>query len=149
MRRCLNNREVWRLGKLVRILLVLNVCLWVYFWISFAQASYVFRPDPLGHPAGTGYTFWGHAVGVVESGLVYPFFRIVFYVEFPSFIVAVLIERVFDPQLTSHRFLAGISVGGWSLVETMLLSFIQWYLIGCIAQKLWYRFFSVPTRDPT
>jgi hypothetical protein len=79
------------------VLLIANLCLWIYFWIAFVQASYPFRPDPLGHPAGTGYTFWGHSIAVVESGFVYPFFRILFYVEFPSFALALL------PPAVLHR----------------------------------------------
>jgi len=109
------------------------------FWLAFAQASYPYRPDPLGHPAGTGYTFWGRSIGVTESGLTYPFFKAVFYVELPSFVIAVLVERVFDSQLLSPRFFVGISMAGWSLLATMLMSFLQWYLVGSVVQNLWHR----------
>ena len=126
-------------GKFMKVLLVANLCLWIYFWIAFAQTSYPFRPNPLGHPAGTGYTFWGHSIAVVESGLVYPFFRVVFYVEFPSFLLATLVARVFSPHLLLNGFFAGISGGGWLLLAEMALSFFQWYFIGWIAQKLWHR----------
>jgi len=95
------------MGKLVKVLLVVNLCLWVYFWIAFADASYPFRPDPLGHPAGTGYTFWGHSIAVVESGFVYPFFKVMFYAEFPSFALATLVVRIFSP----HSSLTGSSPG--------------------------------------
>lgn len=71
----------------------------------------------------------------MESGLKYRFFKAVFYPELPSFATAVLIERVFDPQLISHRFLAGISMSGWSLLATMLLSFLQWYLVGWVVVR--------------
>jgi hypothetical protein len=127
------------MGKLVKVMLVLNLCLWMYFWIAFTQASYPFRPDPLGHPAGTGYTFWGHSIAVVESGLVYPFFRVVFYVEFPSFLLATVVVRLFSPHQLINGFFAGISGGGWLLLAIMFLSFLQWYLIGWVSQKLWYR----------
>jgi hypothetical protein len=136
--------ESERMGKFVKVLLIANLCLWIYFCIGFARASYPYRPNPLGHPAGTGYTFWGHSIAVTESGLKYPFFKTAFYLELPSFVVAVLIERIFDPRLISHRFFTGISVGGWSLVGTMLLSFLQWYFIGWVVQKLWQKWFSHP-----
>jgi hypothetical protein len=100
------------MGKFVKLLLIANLCLWIYFGIAFAQASYPFRPDPLGHPAGTGYTFWGHSIAVVESGLVYPFFRIMFYVEFPSFALATLVVRVFSPHQLINGFFAGTPAGG-------------------------------------
>jgi hypothetical protein len=134
-----NQVESKHVSKLVKVFLIGNLCLWIYLWIGFARASYPYRPDPLGHPAGTGYTFWGHSIAVTESGLKYPFFKAVFYLELPSFVLAVLGERVFDARLISHRFFAGISVAGWSLVGTMLLSFLQWYFIGWVLHKLWHR----------
>src|SRR6266853_5469237 len=122
------------MGKFVKVLLLVNLCVWIYFWIAFAQASYPFRPDPLGHPAGTGYTFWGHSIAVVESGLVYPFFRVMFYVEFPSFALATLIARAISSNLLLNGFFGGISGGGWLLMGVMALSFFQWYLVGWMAR---------------
>lgn len=123
--------------KFTKLLLIANVCLWVYFWIAFAQASYPFHLDPLGHPAAAGYTFWGHSIAVVESRFTHPFFRIVFYVEFPSFLAGTLAVRVFSPHMLLNGFFIGISEEGWLLVAIMLLSFLQWYLVGKAAQKLW------------
>ncbi len=133
------------MGKFVKLLLIVNLCVWIYFGIAFAQASYPYRPDPLGHPAGTGYTFWGHSIAVVESGLVYPFFRVVFYADFPSFALAVLTARVFDHRLTGQWFFLRISEGGWILIGAMLLSFLQWYFIGWVVEKLWQRRSTHPT----
>jgi hypothetical protein len=133
-----------RLGKAVKMLLVANLCLWVYFWIGFAGASYRYKPDPLGHPAGTGYAFWGHSIAVTESGFKYPFFRVVSYVEFPSIALATLVARLFSPRLILYGFFAGISKGGWLLLAVMVLSFLQWYLVGWAGQKLWQRWFSHP-----
>lgn len=144
----LNQLKSQHMGNLARVLLIANLCLWVYFWIAFAQASYPFRADPLGHPAGTGYTFWGHSIGVVESGLTYPFFRIMFYAEFPSFALATLTVRVFSPHQLINGFFAGISGGGWLLLAVMLLSFLQWYLLGWVGQKLWRRRFRHPVGGP-
>jgi hypothetical protein len=126
-------------GKFTKGLLVANLCLWIYFWIAFAQTSYPFRPNPLGHPAGTGYTFWGHSIAVVESAFGYSYFEVMFYAEFPSFVLATLMVWVFSPHQLINGFFAGISGGGWLLLAVMLLSFLQWYFIGWIAQKLWRR----------
>jgi hypothetical protein len=136
------------MGKFVKLLLIMNLCLWIYFWIAFAQASYPFRPDPLGHPAGTGYTFWGHSIAIVESGFVYPFFKIVFYIEFPSFLLATLVARVFSPHLLLNGFFLGISGGGWLLLAVIVLSFFQWYLVGLLGQRLWHRRFTAATASP-
>ena len=59
------NIKFWNMEKVQKVLLIANLCLWIYFWTAFSLASYPFRPDPLGHPAGTGYTFWGHSIAVV------------------------------------------------------------------------------------
>jgi hypothetical protein len=81
----------------------------------------------------------------VESGLVYPFFRVAFYVEFPSFALATLVVRVFSPHQLLNGFFAGISGGGWLLLAVMLLSFLEWYFIGWVVQKLWRRWSGHPT----
>ena len=137
--------ESERMGKVVKVLLAANLCFWIYFWIAFAKVSYPFHPDPLGHPAGTGDTFWGHSIAVVESGLTYPFFRIMFYAEFPSFALATLVVRVFSPHQLINGFFAGISGGGWFLLAVMLLSSLQWSLVGWLGQTLWQRWFRHPS----
>ena len=63
----------------------------------------------------------------------------------------------FTDLLTSFRapyvFLpgnfAGISTAGWMLLATMALSFLQWYFIGWIAQKLWRRLTNDPSSAPS
>lgn len=137
------------MGKFVKVLLIANLCLWIYFGIGFSRAAHPYEPNPLGHPAGTGYTFWGRSIAVTKSGLKYDFFKTVFYPDMPSFILAVLIARIFDPQLISTRFFAGVSMGGWTIVGAMLLSFVQWYLVGWLAQKLWHRWSARSTVSPS
>ena len=127
-----------RLGTFPCALLIANLGLWVYFWVAFSAASYPFRVDPLGHPAGSGYTFWGHSIAVVESGLVYPFFKVMFYAEFPAFAVVTLVARLF-PIETMNGFIAGISGGGWMLLGVMTLSFVQWYFVGLLLQTAWQK----------
>ena len=128
------------MGKFVKVLLIANLCLWIYFWIGFAHASYPYQPiGRNGHPSGTGFTFWHYSIGLGESGLVYPFFRMAHYVDFPSFMLAFLSFSVFDPPFAAGGFFLGISEGGWYLISTMIISFFQWYLIGWFGQKLWHR----------
>src|SRR5438876_8001569 len=115
--------ESERMGKFVKMLLSANLCLWIYFWIAFARASYPYQPNRWGHPSGTGFTFWGHSIALGESGLVYPFFRIVHYTELPSFGLAMFSFRIFDRQLAGEGFFLGISEGGWYLIVTMMASF--------------------------
>lgn len=131
-------------GKFMKVLLAANLCFWIYFAISFAQASYPFKHDPWGHPAGAGYTFLGHSIGIVESPFAHLFFQVMFWVEFPSFAVARLGQNLLFPHVTGDQFFAGISEGGWRLLIVALLSFLQWYLVGGVGQKLWQRWFRHP-----
>lgn len=131
-------------GKFTKLLLAANLCFWIYFAISFAQASYPFKHDPWGHPAGAGYTFLGHSIGIVESPFLHPFFNAMFWAEFPSFALARVGENLFFPHLTADQFFAGISEGGWRLLVVVLLSFLQWYLVGWVGQRFWQRWVSHP-----
>ncbi len=133
------------MGKFVKVLLIANLCLWIYFGIAFAHASYPFRRDPWGHPAGAGFTFAGHSIGIVESPFKYLFFKLVFWIEFPSFVLDRGAENLLFSHLTSDRFFAGISVEGWSLLTIVLLSFLQWYLVGWVGQNLWLRYSCEPS----
>ncbi|HEX8816107.1 MAG TPA: hypothetical protein VF753_11445 [Terriglobales bacterium] len=72
---------------------------------------------------------------------MYPFFRVMFYVEFLSFALATAAVRAFSPHQLINGFFAGISGGGWLLLAVMLLSFVQWYLLGWVGQKLFKRWF--------
>ena len=125
------------MGKFVKTLLIANLFLWVYFWIAFAHASYQYRRDPWGHPAGAGYTFAGHSIGIMESSFTHPFFNLAFWVELPSFALARVGQNLLFPQVTGDRFFAGISEGGWRLLMILVLSFVQWYLVGWAGQKAW------------
>jgi hypothetical protein len=134
--------RIAKLGKIstgMKILLIGNICLWIYFCAAFAHASYPFQPDPLGDPAGTGYTFWGHSIAIVESEFIYPFYRVVYYAEFPSFALAQLIIWTISPNLVLYGFWGGISLGGWLLLGVMVISFFQWYVVGMAAHRLWQK----------
>jgi hypothetical protein len=124
-------------GKYLSLILLSNFLLWVYFAVSFAHAAYAYQPDLIGEPNGTGFTFWGRSLALVESGFKYPFFRITVYVEFLSYAVIIMFTKLFDPNLSSDCLFWGISEGGWNLVGTMLLSFVQWYFACRIFQWFW------------
>src|SRR5882724_11048502 len=136
-------------GKLVVTLLGANLCVWIYFWIGFAYASYPYQPlGRNGHPSGSGFTFWHNSIGLGESGLTYLFFRIVHSIELPSFIATFLCFRIFDPPFAAEGFFLGLSEGGWYLIVTMMVSFCQWYFVGWAIQKLRHRWFNHLTAAP-
>lgn len=116
--------------KYLRLLLLANLCLWIYFGVAFAHASQPYDPRPWGHVPVDLYTFWGHSIGLTKSSLEYPFMEVIFWVQFPSFLLATLIQRVFFGNVSADRFFLGISIGGYKLLAVLLLSFAQWYFIG-------------------
>jgi hypothetical protein len=128
-------------GKFVRVLLIANLCLWVYFWLAFAKASQPYDPRPWGHFPIDLYSFWGHAIGLTKSSFAYPFVEAIFWVEFPSFLFVTLVQHAFFAKVSADQFFAGISVGGYKLLAIMLLSFLQWYFVGWLGQKLWQKWF--------
>ena len=73
------------MGRLTKTALIGNVCLWVYFWFAFAYAAQPYDPRPWGHLPVDPYSFGGHAIGLTRSSLTYPFMKVAFWIEFPSF----------------------------------------------------------------
>ncbi len=116
--------------------IIANLGLWVYFWLAFARSSQPYDPRPWGHMPVDPYSFWGHTIGLTRSSLTYPFMKVVFGVEFPSFLSVAVFRKAFLAGVSGDTFFAGVSVGGYELVVIMLLSFLQWYFIGLAIQKL-------------
>jgi hypothetical protein len=135
-------------GTLVKVLLIANLCFWLYFWLAFSSASQPYDPRPLGHVPVDPYVFWGHAIGLIRSSMTYPFVRVTFWIEFPSFFVVTLFANVFLASVSGDQIVTGISIGGYELLAIMLLSFLQWYLIGWAIEKLWHRWSNRQTAAP-
>jgi hypothetical protein len=131
--------------KLTKAFLSANACLWLYFWFAFVRASEPYDPRPWGHLPVDPYSFWGHAIGLTRSSLSYTFMKFAFWIDFPSFFSVALFRRAFLREVSGDTFFAGVSVGGYALLTIMLLSFVQWYLIGSVVQKLWQRWSNPPT----
>jgi hypothetical protein len=127
------------MGKFAKIVLVANLCFWVYFWVAFFLAAQPYDPRPWGHVPVDPYSFGGHAIGLTRSSLTYPFMQAAFWIEFPSFLLATLGQRAFFSSVSGDQFFAGISVGGYKLLVVMVLSFLQWYFMGWLGRKLWER----------
>jgi len=126
---------IQKLGKITVALLIANLVLWAYFWIAFALASEPYDPRPWGHYPVDVYCFWGHAIGLTKSAFMYPFMKVIFWTEFPSFLLVTLIQRAFFSNVSADAFLLGISTGGYRLLVIMALSFVQWYLVGKAIQR--------------
>jgi hypothetical protein len=129
------------MGKFAKIALIANLCFWLCFWVAFFLAAQPYDPRPWGHVPVDPYSFGGHAIGLTRSSLTYPFMQAAFWIEFPSFLIATLGQRTFFSSVSGDQVFAGISIGGYKLLVVMVLSFVQWYLIGWLGQKLWERWF--------
>jgi hypothetical protein len=119
--------------KLTKIVLIANLCFWVYFWVAFFLAAQPYDPRPLGHLPLGPCSIGGRAIGLTTPSLSYPFMQAALWIQFPSFLIASLGQRALSNDLL---FFAGISIGGYKLLVTMLLSFLQWYLISWVWQKV-------------
>jgi hypothetical protein len=121
---------IQKLGKATAVLLAANLGLWVYFWIAFVQASQPYDPRPWGHSPVDVYCLWGHAIGLTRSAFLYPFMGLIRWIEFPSLLLATISQRLFFSKVSADQFLLGVSIGGYKLLVIMVLSFLQWYLVG-------------------
>jgi len=133
----MKQQVIEKIDTIPKALVVANICVWVYFWIAFALAAEPYDAAPWGHPPIDVYSFWGYAIGLTHSAFMYPFMKVVAWVEFPSFAIATLGQKVL--KISTDRFLLGISANGYRLLATMLLSFAQWFLLGKVMQRLFKR----------
>jgi hypothetical protein len=132
--------------------LILNGAFWAYFWVCFAAAS---RPND-GHFCMDNcldpYVFFGYGIGLNFNPFAYPFMKLMVFVQLPSFFIATVLQNLLPGQHASGLFAGalgdygykvfpnvpngfggelflGVSLNGYRLVVTMLLSFIQWVLV--------------------
>ena len=145
-------------------LLLLNGVFWVGFWVCFLVASQPNEdryclPDHCLDP----YVFWGRAIGLAYNPLAAPFMKVMVCLELPAFFLATVTQNLLTGEPASRSLVGalgwfgdklfpgaypntsggilflGISINGYRLLATMLLSFFQWYFIGWVFQKLWHR----------
>jgi hypothetical protein len=62
--------------------------------------------------------------------------KVAFWVEFPAFLAVALFRKAFLSGVSGDTFFAGVSIGGYELIATMLLSFLQWLIFAWTARKL-------------
>jgi hypothetical protein len=105
------------------------------------------------------YIFFGHGIGLNFNPLAYPFMKLMICIQLPSFFIATVLQNLLPAQHASGPFAGslgnfgytlfpnipngfggelflGISVNGYRLVVTMLLSFVQWVLVALLVSWL-------------
>jgi hypothetical protein len=135
--------------------LILNGAFWAYFWVCFVAAS---RPNN-GHfcidHCLDPYIFFGYGIGLNYNPLAYPFMKLMIAIQLPSFFVSTVLQNLVPAQHASGllagslgdfgyrlfpnipngfggELFLGISLNGYRLIVTMLLSFVQWLLVATL-----------------
>jgi hypothetical protein len=173
-----SNRATRLRSKFIRpdlktLVLFLNGIFWVGFWVCFLVASQPNEdrfclPDHCLDP----YIFWGRAIGLAYNPLAAPFMKVMVCLELPAFFLATVTQNLLTgepasrllvgalgwfgdklfpgayPNTSGGILFLGISINGYRLLATMLLSFFQWYFIGWVFQKLWHRWASHSSASP-
>jgi hypothetical protein len=150
------------------ILLALYCAFWIYFWACFTSAS---LPNDGRHCMDhclDPYVFFGRGIGLNFNPLALSFMKQMVWVQMPSFSVATVLQNALPgqhsqwllfspPDQPDFRFfpgnydgsggkmLLGISMNGYRLLATMLLSFVQWLLI---ARMLTWLILRLRNRHP-
>jgi hypothetical protein len=156
------------------LVLALNGVFWVGFWVCFLVAS---QPNEnrycLMDHCQDPYVFGGRAIGLAANPLALPFMKVMVCMELPAFFLTTVLQNLLTGEPASRLLIGalgyfgdklftgaypntsggilflGISVNGYRLLATMLLSFFQWYFVGWMIQKLWRRWSSHPTASPS
>jgi len=125
--------------------MLLNGVFWGCFLIYFIHAAKLDDPRFCMDHCHPAYAFWGHGVGYNANPFSFPFMRVMATIHLPSYVVTKLAENALtgepmgrllsgvyfpgNPNLSGGVVFFGISLDGYQLLFTMLLSFVQWFLI--------------------
>jgi hypothetical protein len=121
---------------------VANSLFWLIFVVLFQLQSYPYEPHKLSFEEATpSYIFFGRALREVDTGtggsLPPPLIKVTSTIQKPSFIAAIPYYWYFNShEITVDRLYWHISVGGYYLVVACILSFVQWYLLGFLLDRL-------------
>ncbi len=119
-----------------------NSLFWLIFVVLFQLQSYPYEPHKLSFEEATpSYIFFGRALREVDTGtggsLPPPLIKVTSTIQKPSFIAAIPYYWYFNShEITVDRLYWHISVGGYYLVVACILSFVQWYLLGFLLDRL-------------
>lgn len=122
--------------RLTRLLVLANGILWLVFATNFVLKSYPYTPHAKTfEEQSPPYVFWGRAFPFEQY--MSPLMRLTRFVAWPSFFAATPYFRYFDSRgINGDQLYGGISVTGYYLLIVCIFSFIQWYLIGLLADHL-------------
>jgi len=119
-----------------RLLLLANAVFWVAFAIYFQSNSRPYKPHtPMFEEQSPLYTYYGRALPAEQY--MTPLMRTTRFIQWPSFFVARPFFWYFDRHgIDGERVYGGISITGYYLLIVCALTFLQWYLVGLLADYL-------------
>jgi hypothetical protein len=149
------NIQIFANRSLRQLLVLANGVFWLVFACLFVAGSYPYKPHKLAfEEASPSYIFFGRALREVDSGtgtsLPPRLIKLTYAIQRPSAFAARPFYWFFDGHgLTVDRQYWRVSIGGYYLLLVCLLSFVQWYLAGLLAEYVGRRFGTRPNRNPT
>jgi hypothetical protein len=120
-----------KLSRIVLLFLILNTLLWIIFWGGFFSESIAYPHPPM--PTE------GIAVSQVVAHRAIPhdlapnrdtYYQVSFIPNLPSFLVTRVLFNIATRGFRSPELYLGTTVAGYELICWMVVSFLQWYLIG-------------------
>lgn len=125
-------------AKPVMACLMLNLCVWIIALASLSRHA-VYYPQHFQTWEGPypQVAFgWGLPLGV--DPMSYTGFKIAFFANIVAWVpVNALFHLVVHSHATTRVF--NTTVYGYQMIVWVLVSFVQWYLIGWGIQKVWQR----------
>lgn len=119
-----------RKRPIILIILLLDVVFWGLLAINIGVRAVPFidrKPEFEEQLPLFKFGRWAVPVAMTEKS---PLFRMVYSVHLPSYRLSIgLMERM-NPEKTWGTRLGALSIGAYVLISTMILSFLQWYLVG-------------------
>jgi hypothetical protein len=136
--------------RVARLLLLLNLAFWLIFAILFLVKSSPYKPHkPVFEERSPEFIYFGRALSVLENEQISPLMKTTLAVQKPSFYAARPFFWYFNSRgITVDQQYRGISVGGYYLLLVCLVSFLQWFLVGWVLQKLSHKWSSHPAAAP-
>jgi hypothetical protein len=116
------------------MLMIANGVFWLFFAVNFAVVSQPYHPH-VKHfeEASSPYIFWGHALPFEQ--FTSSFINAAHLIELPSFYAAAVFNLYCSRRgIVVDDLYLGVSEGGYYLLLVFLISFLQWYLYGLLAQ---------------
>lgn len=124
-------------SRIISVLLIANAVLWVIFWAGFFSHSVAYPkvptptegiplPEVVGHRAANP--------DLAPNRDTY--FQVSFIPNSPSFLLTRVLFNIPTHGYRSPDLYLGTTAAGYELLCWMLMSFLQWYLIGRVAAWL-------------